>query len=377
MTTNISQLPDRPWWSAGFLTAVETVNPAADGRLLRGRAYARHGAATAVTVSAGAITGEVSTDDDVSDRVTISVPVLGADVWERVVATLTDRADLVAALLDGDLPITIDEVAQQAGAHISVDAADLHFTCTCTDTIAPCKHAATLAYQAADLLAADPFALVRLRGGDRARLLPTPRARRSTIPVDDLASADLTLPTPPAQPSVPTLPTADGVDVDGLLALARDAARRAHAMVTGDATSALELSRDEDLARRAAVDAGDVPRLAAAAGLSVDELRRRALAWQHGGRDALAVLIASFDPDPEDLVVARELLGPAAVALGNSVTLRDVQLRLGRNGLWYPYRRTELGWTPSGDPADARELAGRLAPPLAPVPGERTRRRRP
>jgi hypothetical protein len=63
-------------------------------------------------------------------------------------------------------------------------------------------------------------------------------------------------------------------------------------------------------------------------------------------------------PPPEAMTKGRELLGGRATLRRNRATLGDRQLRLGRDGRWYPFRRSGPGagtstWTPEGSPLDA------------------------
>ncbi|NED08829.1 SWF or SNF family helicase, partial [Streptomyces sp. SID6648] len=85
---------------------------------------------------------------------------------------------------------------------------------------------------------------------------------------------------------------------------------------------------------------------------------------------ALAVLDEAWVPDPEDLGRARARLGEAWEA-GERPALRssgparwtvagaELQLRLDRDGRWWPYRKERGRWVPAG-PADD-DPAGALA----------------
>jgi len=74
------------------------------------------------------------------------------------------------------------------------------------------------------------------------------------------------------------------------------------------------------------------------------------------------VLVGTWDPAPTELEPGRELLGPSARARQNRLTTGDEQLRLGRDGHWYPYRRTRSGWDPDGPHLEDTELG--------PAPGD-------
>ena len=97
------------------------------------------------------------------------------------------------------------------------------------------------------------------------------------------------------------------MDLGALRGLATDAAARALGLLQGAASSGLELTVDQDLARRAAALLADGPGgtdtpalnvLARCAGLPGRELLRRALAFRYGGAEGLTVLDEAWDPGP-------------------------------------------------------------------------------
>ncbi|MGH9304980.1 MAG: hypothetical protein ACRDZ5_11315, partial [Acidimicrobiales bacterium] len=176
------------------------------------------------------------------------------------------------------------------------------------------------------------------------------------------------VPLPPARPGRPSVlavdpPASSGLTAEALRSLAQDAARRACDLAHGAFSSGLELSFREDLARRAADLLGEGPsgtarlaEVAARVGLSGRELMRWALAWSSGGRESLYVLLESFDPAPGRLEEGKVLLsgGGRPITWHNRVTLSDRQLRLGRDGRWYPYRRSgRASWEPDGEAIEA------------------------
>lgn len=222
------------------------------------------------------------------------------------------------------------------------------------------------------------------------------------------------LPQAPGQP--PTLDTETeppGVDVDAVEFLAQAAAAQAYALLAealapahAEQAPQPPPTRDEDLVRLMA-QAHDLrvrSRLAAASDRNRAELDRAVLAWGFGGARALAVLEQDWTPDRASLARARAALASAwadgaedegpedeaaedeAAEAGADGTpdasgapdrdpdanaapvLRrirarwtetggDRQLRLGREGRWWPYRRTAGQWLPAGpssaDPASA------------------------
>jgi hypothetical protein len=170
------------------------------------------------------------------------------------------------------------------------------------------------------------------------------------------------VPLPASRPGRPTTlavdpPAGSGVTAAGLRELAADAVGRAYALANGERETGLDLSFDEDLARRAArlLEAGDLSDLAQAGAMPARELLWQALAWRDGGREGLAVLREDWDAPAEALAAGRAMLGTGARGRRNRVTLTERQLRLGRDGRGYPYRRSGRNgsvWQPDGPPHD-------------------------
>lgn len=201
-------------------------------------------------------------------------------------------------------------------------------------------------------------------------------------------AADSTEPTappvpwlPPQRPARPTpLPLDPPRELDGLrtdlLALAADAAHRAWELATGaSADAGLGLGPGADLARRAdtALGCAQFSQLAARSGLPERELARQALAWRHGGADGFETLRVSWDPATEGEAGTSQLLRAAQAAVyqasgvgahlrHNRITAGELQVRLGRDYLWYPYRRIGSHWEPAGNPHPDPAVA--LAPLL-------------
>lgn len=84
-------------------------------------------------------------------------------------------------------------------------------------------------------------------------------------------------------------------------------------------------------------------------------------AWRLGGAVALSVLEEEWTVDGEALARARAALEcawdederPSLRARGNRWTVEGAprQLRLGRDGRWWPYREERGRWVPAGGPA--------------------------
>ncbi|MFS4104772.1 SWIM zinc finger family protein, partial [Streptomyces sp. PD-S100-1] len=373
------------WWGEAWLTALE--EGALDAaRLARGRGYAERGHVDAITVTPGLVLAYVQGSRPRPYRVQVRVRTLGDAEWARFLDAAADRPGHIAALLDKEMPQTLAD----CGVPLLPGPGDLEPHCSCPDRGHPCKHAAALCYQTARLLDADPFVLLLLRGrGERELLdalsrLSAARAARAAGDrrPDDLPGVRATealaprtlpplpapLPPPPHPEQPPAYPAAPGgPDPFALDQLATDAAARAHVLLTTGRDPVGGLTLWQDAVRLAAARPGSgltaatralYASLAAATGRTPNELARAVAAWRQGGLAGLAVLEEPWDPPAGRFDRARPLLLaadlPAFRPHRNRLTHPGghLQLRLGRDGLWYAYE-SEPGredWWPRGTP---------------------------
>ncbi|MEU5093620.1 SWIM zinc finger family protein [Streptomyces sp. NPDC020996] len=373
------------WWGNAWVTTLE--EGALDAkRLARGRGYAEQGHVDAITVTPGLVLAYVQGSRPRPYRVQVRLRTLDDADWDRFLDAAVERPGHIAALLDKELPHSLAD----CGVPLLPGPGDLEPHCSCPDRGHPCKHAAALCYQTARLLDADPFVLLLLRGrGERELLdalsrLSAARAARAArdrepAPLPGVRATDAVarrqlpplpppLPAPPHPGQPPVYPAAPGgPDPFALDQLATDAAARAHALlVTGDDPVA-ELTLWQDAVRLAAARPGSgltvatralYSSLATAAGRTPAELARAVAAWRQGGPEGLAVLEEPWDPPAGRFDRARPLLLAADLPpfrpWHNRLThpRGHVQLRLGRDGLWYAYE-SEPGhddWWPRGTP---------------------------
>jgi SWIM zinc finger len=399
--------------------ALETRASLDRNRLPRGRTYARTGAVERIELSEGEVKALVQGSRPQPYSVRVRVREFSDDEWDTILDALAAELGHTAALLDGELPPEVAGDVRGAGFDLLPGAGELVPRCSCPDWADPCKHSAAVCYLVADELDRDPFALLLLRGRPREALMAGLRQRRAgatstavkgaagsasssppgsagMVPPADVGMRATeawarvpgtlpVLPLPPRAPGSPTVlaadpPPASGVSTGVLRSLAVDAAARAWEVATGAGQGALCYSFDEDLARRAAATLaapgearsdeppGELALLAALARrarLAPRELHRRASVWRDGGREGLAVLLGPLEAAPGDLQRAGDHLATAAgpgariSVRQNRVTAGDRQLRIGRDGRWYPYRRGSGGsFEPAGTPIDPDGLPG-------------------
>ncbi|MFI5684351.1 SWIM zinc finger family protein [Streptomyces sp. NPDC051636] len=373
------------WWGNAWVEALE--QGALDGkRLARGRGYAEQGHVDAITVTPGLVLAYVRGSRPRPYRVQVRLRTLEEADWARFLDAAADRPGHIAALLDKELPHSLAD----CGVPLLPGPGDLAPRCSCPDSGHPCKHAAALCYQTARLLDADPFVLLLLRGRGERDLLDAlsrrnaaraARAAQERQPAsfpgvratDALAPRELPalpppLPAPPHPQQPPVYPAAPGgPDPFALDQLATDAAARAHALLTTGRDPVGELTLWQDAVRQAAARPGSgltaatralYSSLASAAGRTPAELARAVAAWRQGGLEGLTVLEEPWDPPAGRFDRARPLLLaaglPAFRPWRNRLThpRGHVQLRLGRDGLWYAYE-SEPGrddWWPRGTP---------------------------
>jgi uncharacterized Zn finger protein len=120
-------------------------------------------------------------------------------------------------------------------------------------------------------------------------------------------------------------------------------------------------ARHSDTADRSATATAVAGRLAAGSGRSAEQLALAVRAWRLAGAVALSVLEEEWSVDGEALARARAALHaaweederPVLRARANRWTVVGMpcQLRLGRDGRWWPYRKERGRWAPAGDAA--------------------------
>lgn len=397
----------RSWWGQAWLKALE--DSALDGAQVKlGRRHARAGAVGAVSVRPGRITAVVQDRDHTRHRSDVLLQQLSAADWDRFLDLVADRAGHIAALLDRDMPPVLVEDAAAAGIELLPGIGDLEPECDC-EAWDHCAHSTALCYQLARLLDQDPFILLLMRGRGERELLDELQARSASraagetgadaaaepdgagvaVAAEAYAARDILPPLPAAPPPVaapgapPVLgggtPPAPGVDVAALEFLIGDAAARAQGLLA-DALSSRHpetppppvLTPAQDAVRLAAAAPGAAisARLAAGSGRDARSLAVAVRAWELGGAAGLAVLEEDWTPEPEALARATGRLAAAWEDDGARPRLRvtrnrwtvvggAAQLRYGRDGRWWPYRREGGRWVPAGPGTD--DPAGALA----------------
>jgi uncharacterized Zn finger protein len=185
------------WWSRRFIDVLESFGM--QGRLARGRNYARAGQVLGFEISPGYVTAQVQGSRPRPYRVRIRLLPLTTPQWRRVEQALAAQALFRARLLAGEMPREIEGVFAECGTPLFPRSArDLQMSCSCPDWEVPCKHLAAVCYVLAEAFDTDPFGILAWRGRDRAALLaalrlpaaPPQRAPRPVLEVADPALAE-------------------------------------------------------------------------------------------------------------------------------------------------------------------------------------------
>ncbi|MER7177606.1 SWF or SNF family helicase [Streptomyces mesophilus] len=385
------------WWGQAWLKALE--DTALDNQQTKaGRRLARAGAVGAVSVRPGRITAVVQDKGRAAFRSDVLLQQLSDEAWDRFLDMAVESSGHIAALLDREMPPHLVEDAAAVGIELLPGIGDLEPECSC-EAWDHCGHTAALSYQMARLLDQDPFVLLLMRGrGERALLdelqvrsvaqaTAAPQESEAPAPAqgvraDEAYAMGAILPPLPALPALPEAPgqppaldtetaPAPGLDVLAVEFLAHSATARAHQVLTAALSGRpfpAPLEESQDAVRLAIGAPAQVrARLAEGTGRSRDALELAVQAWEFGGEAGLDVLENEWAPDADEAVRARAALDaaweederPRLKTSGNRWTLADApaQLRYGRDGRWWPYRKERGRWAPAGpaaqDPAAA------------------------
>ena len=167
------------WWSRRFIEVLESFGM--EGRLARGRNYARSGQVLNLEIGTGHVTSLVQGSRVNPYRVKLTVDPLTKPQWRAVERALARRALFRARLLAGEMPPEIEEIFADCGTPLFPRSPrDLEMSCTCPDWEVPCKHLAAVCYVLAEAFDDDPFGMLAWRGKGREDLLAA--LRRLTGP---------------------------------------------------------------------------------------------------------------------------------------------------------------------------------------------------
>lgn len=169
------------WAGQRWLRLIESgVEPAIQAEALE---YASLGQTRTLGFEAGKIVAAVQGRAPKAYQVEIAIEPFSPEMWDRILAAMTDQAKYAAKLLAGELPTNIEELFAPLGVHLyPSELSELTPTCNCDEAKESpetwCKHAACVGLLTADRLAENPWLVFTLRGLDKDELLERLRQSR-------------------------------------------------------------------------------------------------------------------------------------------------------------------------------------------------------
>ncbi len=167
----------RTWWGQRFIDALEDITD--EGRLSRGRSYARGGKVKQFHIQDGTVIAHVRGSVNPYFGVykeplyttVVEIQPISAAKWNAAIALIASKASFISKLLLNEVPDNIEDAFKPLGLHLLPHSgSDLKTNCSCPDWSNPCKHIAGVYYLVAAELDRDPFLLFELRGLSRQKL---------------------------------------------------------------------------------------------------------------------------------------------------------------------------------------------------------------
>ncbi len=164
----------KQWWAVKWLEAIEKFGPAR--RVARGRSYARKGQVVDLEFEPGRISAVVQGSRNTPYDVEIFLEILPPELETKMVRELQTQPIYAATLLTGDVHPDIETLFRKQGVPLfPAKSEGRNSTCSCPDTVNPCKHIAAVYYLISQELERDPFLLLHLRGIPKGKLIPERR----------------------------------------------------------------------------------------------------------------------------------------------------------------------------------------------------------
>lgn len=177
------------WWMRRWQNFMQQVGVNSDATVLRGLRVKR------LEVQPGQIQAQVAEREHGSAGVDVRLPTLADEQWTAIIDALGSQALFAAQLLAGNMPAEIEQVFADAGSRLlpaSAGELDCRFTMASPSASAGDFAGRALAVvfaQLGEMVADDPWLLLRLRGRDREQVLAALQERRNSTTQDVTARA--------------------------------------------------------------------------------------------------------------------------------------------------------------------------------------------
>ena len=202
------------WWGKQWIAAMNALQ--GEGRLDRGKSYARTGKVRELQIGKGLAYAKVQGSSPRPYQTAVELTAFTDQEWDQALTALASQLIYTAKLLAGEMPADIEELFKSINLSLFPRSLkDIHFHCTCPDMAEPCKHAAAIYYLLAEQIDVNPFVLFHLRGRTKDQVLSALRGARGEAGVTaphaaSSIDADLanfwSMPAPLPTLTAPTLP---------------------------------------------------------------------------------------------------------------------------------------------------------------------------
>lgn len=207
------------------------------GRITRGRSYARNGNVLGVDIQQGRIHADVAGSQNEPFHVSLQLPYRNGDDLSEVTAGLAEATNGLKQAQAGDIDEELLEIL------LTAPGEDIRCYCDCPDSASACKHAVAVAEVAATKMDADPMMVFRLRGLDLVQLEKAVSEQAAVLGQDSAYSSDERFWNGRELPDLPTPKTASALEDSDL-----DALHRAMKLVSYTAVDQLRAVSDiEDM----------------------------------------------------------------------------------------------------------------------------------
>lgn len=199
-----------PGMAAAAVWLLEAVTAQSDqGRISRGRDYARNGNVLGVNVQNGRVHANVAGSQNEPFQVSLQLPYRNADDLNEVTAALAETTNGLKLAQRGEVADDLLEIL------LTGPGEDIRCYCDCPDSATACKHSVAVADVAATKLDADPMMVFRLRGLDLVQLEKAVTEQGALLGQDSAHSSDerfwegRTFPDPPEPKTASALEDSD------------------------------------------------------------------------------------------------------------------------------------------------------------------------
>lgn len=153
------------WWSRRWLEAFEAIDYYK--RLARGKTYFNQNRIVEMNFHDGIVEAMVDGSAYFPYVEKIRFRPFPKKKVQALVEAISQEPRLLSALLQGELPEEVCDIAEKAGLELfPKDWSELRMECSCPDSAIPCKHLAAIFFKTVEAIDTDPFWIFKFRGVD-------------------------------------------------------------------------------------------------------------------------------------------------------------------------------------------------------------------